>query len=313
MRTLLSILLASLVLAHCSSSTSGGNEKEVPTYRFSASASPSGGGSVSPSSGTYDEGAEVRVEASASDGWQFREWTGDISSTDNPLTFTISSDTELTANFEETTPTYRFSASASPSGGGSVTPDSAHYDEGTEVQVEATPAAGWEFVNWTGDTLSADNPLAFTIASNTTLTANFNELPAAFEEVVTITDGKSSRDLDFGMDPNATAGFDQGIDEEAPPEPPSGSFYTHFHISGYNLFRDFRSVTEQKISWKLEFAPEDGRSISLNWDFSETDHVGSLTLADAVDNPSFEIDMKSSSSHSVSESVTTLYIISEAK
>ena len=60
----------------------------------------------------------------------------------------------------------------------------------------------------------------------------------------------------------------------------------------------------------LEFAPEEGNSLTLEWDFSEISHVGSLTLVDDPENPSLELDMKSNTSHSVSSSTSVLYIVS---
>ncbi|MBO5361935.1 MAG: starch-binding protein [Paludibacteraceae bacterium] len=49
------------------------------------------------------------------------------------------------------------------------------YEEGTEVTLTATPADGYEFVNWTsGETeVSTANPFTFTVTSDTTLVANF--------------------------------------------------------------------------------------------------------------------------------------------
>lgn len=89
----------------CSSSTDsgdtdGGDNKEPTTeYSFSVSIDPSDAGSVTPSSGNYDEGTEVTVEADPNDGWTFEEWSGDQQSEENPLTFTITENTSLTANF----------------------------------------------------------------------------------------------------------------------------------------------------------------------------------------------------------------------
>ena len=52
------------------------------------------------------------------------------------------------------------------------------YEEGTEATLTATPAEGYEFVNWTsGETeVSTANPFTFTVTSDTTLVANFKEV-----------------------------------------------------------------------------------------------------------------------------------------
>jgi hypothetical protein len=99
-------IVISIILAGCGSSTgsnggNGGGNGDDTEYDLTTSASPSQAGSVNPSSGTFDEGSDVTVEARSADGWAFSDWTGDISSQDNPLTFTIDEDTDLTANFED--------------------------------------------------------------------------------------------------------------------------------------------------------------------------------------------------------------------
>ena len=52
------------------------------------------------------------------------------------------------------------------------------YEEGKEATLTATPAEGYEFVNWTsGETeVSTANPFTFTVTSDTTLVANFKEV-----------------------------------------------------------------------------------------------------------------------------------------
>jgi uncharacterized repeat protein (TIGR02543 family) len=62
-----------------------------------------GQGSVtlSPSGGTYYEGTEVTVTANPSSGWQFDNWSGDLSGSTNPATITMNSNKTVTANFSE--------------------------------------------------------------------------------------------------------------------------------------------------------------------------------------------------------------------
>jgi hypothetical protein len=70
---------------------------------------------------------------------------------------------------------YTLTMAVNPAGGGTTDPP---YDEGTEVQVTALPADGWQFVNWTGDVADVNS------ASTTVLmdgpkaaTANFELIP----------------------------------------------------------------------------------------------------------------------------------------
>lgn len=50
-------------------------------------------------SGTSFSGQQFDLNAIANQGWKFQEWTGDIQSTENPLTITVSSDLNITAKF----------------------------------------------------------------------------------------------------------------------------------------------------------------------------------------------------------------------
>jgi hypothetical protein len=60
-----------------------------------------GSGIISPAGGTVFTGNEVTFNANPAIGWEFQGWAGDIQSTDNPLTITVSSDLNITAKFVE--------------------------------------------------------------------------------------------------------------------------------------------------------------------------------------------------------------------
>ena len=94
---------------------------------------------------------------------------------DNPM----AANTNLMANFAKTTYTLTYTVN----GSGSVSPVSGTtyvYDEG--LAITATPALGWEFVNWTGDTgnlvdaNSASTTLINPLTADTDLTANFIQI-----------------------------------------------------------------------------------------------------------------------------------------
>lgn len=69
-------------------------------YTVTAEADDPTHGSVT-GGGTFREGTVVTLTATASSGWAFKKWSN--GSTANPLTFTLDSDVELTAIFEEHT------------------------------------------------------------------------------------------------------------------------------------------------------------------------------------------------------------------
>ena len=77
--------------------------------------------------------------------------------------------------------TYALILEVEPDGTGTVS-GAGEYIEGTSVPVEATPAGGYQFVNWTdtdGNTVSTQASFNFTMpAEETTLIANFEEIPA---------------------------------------------------------------------------------------------------------------------------------------
>jgi hypothetical protein len=73
--------------------------KEVPAYTVSVTAE---NGTVT-GAGTYPQGAEVTLTATAADGYKFTNWSN--GETTNPYTFTIAADVNLTANFETVTVT----------------------------------------------------------------------------------------------------------------------------------------------------------------------------------------------------------------
>ena len=88
------------------SNSNGGNQQGSTQYSLSVDVSPNGTGSVDPSSGTYDDGTSVDVQATADNGYAFSKWTGDMQSTDNPITITMDQDHSLTANFVDATSEY---------------------------------------------------------------------------------------------------------------------------------------------------------------------------------------------------------------
>jgi len=69
--------------------------------KFILKTSISGEGSISPSGGTFVEDTDITLTASPSNGWEFLEWTGDLMSSENPVTFTMDSDKNVTAKFIE--------------------------------------------------------------------------------------------------------------------------------------------------------------------------------------------------------------------
>ena len=92
------LLLVLLVLFSCSKNP--GSVPESIKYSLTISSSPSIGGTVSPSSGTYGESTVVRIQGTPSTGYSFIEWKGSIQSTQNPLDISMDSNKNITSVFE---------------------------------------------------------------------------------------------------------------------------------------------------------------------------------------------------------------------
>lgn len=211
------------------------------------------------------------------------------------------------SNGGETTE-YSLSASASPTDGGSISPSSGSFEEDTDVEVEATPTEGWAFNNWTGDQESSENPLTFTITEDTDLTANFEDQRSMYAVEMIATNTEDTVDLSLGQADGASQGFDDDLDEEAPPPPPSGALNAYFEINDLDLLQDHRSNIKQQVEWTLNYQVESGDDLKLEWVITdETQADGSLTLTN--DSESFEVDMFSETTHTISGTTSGTLII----
>ena len=144
-------------------------------YSLSASVEPSGGGSVSPESGTYDSGTVVTLTATPTRGYQFDYWSGDASGRDPSVRLVMDGNKRVVAHFSRAVAEqYSLSASVEPSGGGSVSPESGTYDSGTVVTLTATPGRGYEFDYWSGDVSGRDPSVRLVMDGNKRVVAHFS-------------------------------------------------------------------------------------------------------------------------------------------
>jgi uncharacterized repeat protein (TIGR01451 family) len=85
-----------------------------------------------------------------------------------------SASTTYTANFNSQFP---LATNSNPAGGGTITanPSSAdgYYNSGSDVQLTATPAAGYYFASWSGDITGTISPATVTMSAARSVTANF--------------------------------------------------------------------------------------------------------------------------------------------
>jgi uncharacterized repeat protein (TIGR02543 family) len=141
------------------------------TYMLTTNINPVSGGTItrSPNAATYTEQTSVQLTATPSVGYQFDDWSGNLSGTTNPQSLLMDGDKNVTANFKmiQFTLTYLAGAGGTIFG---VTPQTVNYgDSGTAVTV--VPNAGYHFVSWSDG--RTDNPRTDTnVIMSKTVTAS---------------------------------------------------------------------------------------------------------------------------------------------
>ena len=122
--------------------------------------------------GQYEKGAEVILTPNPVAHHRFVNWTGDKTSTDNPLKFTIEGNVNLTANFAEL-PKYTITVNVNDNAMGSVTGGETVY-VGESVTLTATPNPGHAFVKWDDGNTEATRTVM--VEGNKTYTAIFQAI-----------------------------------------------------------------------------------------------------------------------------------------
>ena len=137
------------------------------------------GGTVDSQGGTIDSGKQISITATPNPEYVFVNWSN--GSTNNPLSLTINSNQNITANFEKK----KYPLTISIQGEGTVTEEiistgkTTEYDSGTTVRLTAEPSQGWEFVGWSGAIESTDLEVQLLVSEAKTVSITFqmgNEL-----------------------------------------------------------------------------------------------------------------------------------------
>lgn len=142
-------------------------------------------GHTSPKSREYEAGSEVTIQARPHDswGWAFDRWEGDITGTENPVSFTINRDMKVVAHFKgkDLPLTIEIVGEGHVEhrilGSGSYSDDpKPMYPHGSRVQILAVPAEGWRFDVWRGQNFTFNrltNPEDFNMLGSRTVRAYF--------------------------------------------------------------------------------------------------------------------------------------------
>lgn len=137
------------------------------THTVAVSVTPAGAGTIT-GAASYNAGSTATVTATPDSTHTFTGWSGDLTSSSNPISFVVNGDVNLIANFAATS----FALTTSATGGGSVTPGGT-YPAGTVVTLSATPDATHRFTNWSGDASGGSPSVAVTIDRAKFVQANF--------------------------------------------------------------------------------------------------------------------------------------------
>lgn len=125
--------------------------------------------------GRYNSGSQIKLTATAAEGWEFASWSGAIESTDNPITINISTSKEVSATFIRK----KYDLTITIEGEGTVTEEvvvqPGQYDYETQIKLTAVPAEGWEFDSWSGEIESEENPITVTLVEDMGISALFVE------------------------------------------------------------------------------------------------------------------------------------------
>ena len=78
-----------------------GCEKDPIKYNLTVAVTPFEGGIVNPSSGNYNEGETVVINAVPNNFYAFKNWSGSWAGTSPTIILTMDSDKQIIANFEK--------------------------------------------------------------------------------------------------------------------------------------------------------------------------------------------------------------------
>lgn len=129
-----------------------------------------------PSQTTYNHGTSVQLTATANTGYTFTSWSGDASGSANPITVSMTSNKNITANYTAVVGSFTLNVTAI-NGTVAKNPDLVGYVSGASVQLTATPNSGYTFTSWSGDATGSVNPVTVVMNSNKNVTANFTAIP----------------------------------------------------------------------------------------------------------------------------------------
>ena len=171
------LFLSLLLIYSCSSEEEPAPPPAPVKYTLTTAVNPAEGGTITPASGEYNAGTTVTITASPAAEYVFKDWTGATGTTAS-TSVVMSSNKSVTANFVKK----QYPLTIEIEGEGTVSEKvikqglATDYNSGTIVELTAEPTGDWEFVEWTGDITSTENPVQITIDGPKTVKVKFEKM-----------------------------------------------------------------------------------------------------------------------------------------
>lgn len=150
--------------------------KDPILYTLTTSVNPLEGGTLTPTTTQFEEGETVVLNATPSTEYTFFAWSG-VSGSSASTSIVMDSDKAVTAVFTKK----RYALNILIEGEGEVNEKiikagvSTDYNSGTIIELSASPAIEWIFVEWKGDFSEVENPTQISIDKPKNITAVFEK------------------------------------------------------------------------------------------------------------------------------------------
>ena len=210
-------------------------------------------------SGNYPYGSKVAISALPEEGYHFDKWTGNgLEDVNASSTFVMMlSDRNLTAHF--TPKIYGISLFA---GAGGTVSGEGNYSHGESIVLNATPAEGWEFLEWRSNGLefATESSLLLEAEKSISLYAHFTKIVPEF--LLTSAEGGTvlrTEDYEYGeivyiqAIPNEGYVFDKWIGDGV--EDVNASFSSVLMSQDRNIQATFLLQPPQTFTLSLESVP----------------------------------------------------------
>jgi hypothetical protein len=163
------VLFISTLLLSCGT-------ESTPIYTLTTSVT--GEGTITPSSGEFEEGETVTLTSTPSTHWVFSNWSGDGSGSSSTVTITMDRDKNVVGNFIEREYTINYTINGSGDVEEEVIQPKGQYIVGTVVRLTPVPDTGWEFEEWSGwdGEVDEENRIVITVDGEVSVSVTFGRM-----------------------------------------------------------------------------------------------------------------------------------------